>query len=354
MAKCLSEAYREYIEYQVARRRAEKTVDMDQRVIGRFIKVVGDIQLVNVKPDHVEKYFYGKGGLMGEHKRFGWGTGPLPAIGPATHNAYRARLKAFFQYCQMRGYIKQDVMWKTQNMPIPPRKRQRPAPTTLLALLEAADNERDRAWIAVALNTALRSSEIKAITVGDVDLEAGYMYITIRKTNDEDEVPISEDLDRELRRWLRVYAEAIGRPLESSDYLIPARRGGLIVGYVDGQQQRAPWTYSPTHQVQHSERFVQQALDSLGLPTHYEGTHTLRRAVALAYFNEVAQDQGDVAALRETASLLHHKSLATTEKYLGMTAEKNRRNRRLRGKPFLSAMVQADNVVPLRARAEGE
>jgi integrase len=99
---------------------------------------------------------------------------------------------------------------------------------------------------------------------------------------------------------------------------------------------------------------VQGALKALGLPTFKEGTHTIRRAVAMAYFQEVAKDKGDVAALRETAAFLHHSSVATTELYLGMTPEKNRRDRRLRGQPFLSAMVAQDNVVQLRPTATGE
>jgi hypothetical protein len=96
-------------------------------------------------------------------------------------------------------------------------------------------------------------------------------------------------------------------------------------------------------------------LEKLGLPTKYEGTHTIRRAIALAYFDEASAEQGDVAALRETAALLHHAHLSTTERYLGMTAEKNRRNKRIKGRPFLTAMVaKQDNVVPLRKAENGQ
>jgi hypothetical protein len=71
--------------------------------------------------------------------------------------------------------------------------------------------------------------------------------------------------------------------------------------------------------------------------------------VARAYYDSLCEERGDVAALRLTAALLHHKNTTTTEVYLGLDAEKAGRNRRLRGKPFLSAMVdREENVIPLR------
>jgi len=357
--KKMSEAVEEYLRGLRARRRSEETIRVDKAILGRMIRDIGDLQISNLKPSHLEKWFYGPGGLMDEHKTEQYGRKKNPAISESTHNAYRSRLKVFFDWCSKRGYIKVDMLEHVNPLKVPEKKRQRPSPVTLLQLLDKAENARDRCWIATALNTALRSNEIKRITVGDVDLEAGYISVTISKTGDVDEQPITSDLDVELRRWMVSYAEAIGRPLEAEDFLFPSRQGGLISHYEtneDGERVmvRRPYVWNPRQKMGRTERIIKNALEALELPTKYEGTHTIRRAIALAYFEEVSKDQGDVAALRETAALLHHKNLHTTERYLGMTAEKTRRDRRLRSKPFLSAMVQADNVVPLRKKAQGE
>jgi len=67
----------------------------------------------------------------------------------------------------------------------------------------------------------------------------------------------------------------------------------------------------------------------------------------------MSSDVGYDAALRTVSAMLHHKSSATTEQYLGLSSERKRRDDRLRGRPFLSALVSTENVVPLRRTAGG-
>lgn len=365
--KKLSVAITEYLQYQQARRqgdhhRGNNTAAADNNVLSMFLRMSGDKYLHNITPEHVSDWFYGPGGMRDRHRidsKRGGRDGWSPPIGPATHNHYRSRLKMFFGWCIQRGYMKRDVMVLTSPLKVPKTLRNRPDPVTLLRLLEVASCDRDRAYLAVAVNTGLRSSEIRAMKVGDLDLDSGYMDVNIMKTGDVDEQPVTQELDIELRRWLLAYADVLGRPLQSSDYLFPRRRGGAITHYYvdesgDKVPHRSAYVYLPNEPIRETHLIVQKALRALGLPTQKEGTHTLRRAVARAYFDSVAQDKGDVAALRETAAFLHHSSTATTEIYLGLTPEKNSRNRRLRGKPFLSAMVSQENVVPLRAVGDAE
>lgn len=353
----LGKAVDEYLRYQQARRRAKMTVNQDRLVLNKFLRFVGDMQVGNLKPEHLDKFFFGKHGQMVEHVSMSHGVDKRPGIAPATFNSYRSRLKVFFTWCYTQGYIKRDhLLAQIEPMKVPRRVRQRPSPNVLLSLLDMTTNPRDRAYIATALNTGLRASEIANLRVGQVDLSAGYIHVIISKTKVEDEQPISLDLDVELRAWLTQYAEDLGRPLHEEDHLFPARIGGLIAGYTEDRQPiRQPFRWVPERGLgASSSKVVKQALERAGLPTRGEGTHTIRRAVARAYFDQVAQDKGDVAALRETAALLHHQSIATTERYLGTTPEKENRDRRLKGKPFLSAMVSQENVVPLRPKAQGE
>ena len=135
--------------------------------------------------------------------------------------------------------------------------------------------------------------------------------------------------------------------------LLSVRTGAWTVVDADGQPRQDRYRWDPTTAIVRTERIVKPALAALGLPTRYEGTHTLRRAVALAYFRAAAAADGEISALRETSLLLHHSSLSTTEGYLGTNAEKEARNDRLRGKPFLTAMVDKSNVTKLRS-VEGQ
>jgi integrase len=350
----ISEAMAQYMAIEKARRGERvESLQAHLSVLPMFLRISGDRQLANLTPVHVEKFFYGPGGIRDNHVVM-CGGGPTinGPVSNRTHNHYRNRLGTFFKWCQSRGYLKKDVMTLTRPMKVHKTPRAHPEPVQLLQFLEVAKNPRDRAFIATAINTGLRGSEMVALTVGDINLEGGWIAATIYKTGDADDQPISLDLENELRRWLLQYAEDLGRPLEPEDYLFPNRTGGLISHYESTEEGprmavRHPMVWLPGQHVTKPYKIVQQAMAALGMKTEKEGTHTLRRAIALAYFQEVSKDQGDVAALRETAALLHHSSVATTEIYLGMSPEKNRRNNRIKGKPFLSAMVSEENGIRL-------
>ena len=99
----------------------------------------------------------------------------------------------------------------------------------------------------------------------------------------------------------------------------------------------------------HPERVVQSALALVGLPTDHEGVHTLRRAGARNFFDFLVADPsfGYDGALRTVSAFLHHKNVATTEHYLGLSSERERRDKVLRGQRFLAAMVDQSNVLEL-------
>ncbi len=84
--------------------------------------------------------------------------------------------------------------------------------------------------------------------------------------------------------------------------------------------------------------------------THDRGPATPPCAggVARALFDALCSQAGYDGAIRTVSSLLHHASAATTERYLGLSTEQERRDQMTRGKPFLSAMVDSENVTPLR------
>lgn len=339
----LTEAVERFLAYRQANY-AKSTWENDCSVLRRWSKSVGDIQVRNLRPHHVDEWFFGPKGL----------TRTLTQ--PSSFNNYRKRINAFTTYCQRAGWLRGDVLINVRPRKELRRERLRLTASELTGLLDLAGNARDRAYLAISINTALRQSEIISLEVQDVDLDKGELTVEIQKTSEMDLMPITAELDAELRRWLTTYANDIGTALESRMRLIP---GWVGPRYTEVKDQRGvrkhrygPW--KPYTKVNDSAAIVQRALKAMGHETRYEGSHTIRRSLARLYFDDVS-NKGYDGALRATSALLHHKDATTTERYLGISAERELRNETLRGKPFLSSLVASkDNVVPLPTRVEPE
>lgn len=352
----LPEAVEAYCNYRESKQAKPTSVVSMRRVLRRFAKDVGSIQMQNLKPTHVWDWFYGPLGQMQVHRGEHYGVKKmLPPIGPATHNQYMYTLKAFFEWARARGMIKVDLLEDVDALPVPKKVRLQPSPDVMLTFLDSAIMPRDRGYLAMAMNTALRASEILRMRVGDLDLERGTVHVTRSKGGAEDDLPVTADLDVEMRRWLTAYAEAIEGPLLPEHYLFPLvtppklRRygrtynGQVVLQFTEREiVPDKPWG-------QRSEMVVQRALAAAGLPTKGEGTHTIRRAVARAYFDNLCRDSGYDNALRTTSALLGHTLASTTERYLGLSTERTRRDETMKGKPFLSGMTAPkDNVIEMR------
>jgi integrase len=348
----LSEALAKYQDMRRARYAAPTTKN-ENFVLSRFLDWYGeDVQVRHLRVSRVEEWFHGPDGLRARHvTRDGVEREPIQE---STYNFYRSRLNSFFDFCTTNGWLKQDPLVHVTPLPIPRKKRLQPLPRVLLGMLDAAENARDRAYLATAINTALRASEINRLRVGDVDLAAGDLKVWISKSKEEDLMPISSDLDSELRRWLALYPVDLDRPLREDDYLFPARRHTVYHWQRDERGVFRPGrtkpSWRPEKPIQKPHVVVQNALTAVGLPIKQEGVHTVRRAVARAYFDALAVSGYD-SALRQTSALLHHKNSTTTEQYLGLSSEREQRDKTLKGRPFLTAMVTDHNVQPLRRDA---
>jgi integrase len=335
--------------------KADNTMRTDESLLPRFADHIGNPSFDDLTPQLVRDFFYGDGGLMDIHVTRIKGQALRAAVGPTTHNHYRKRLKVFFAYAHANGHAPLDnYLSLVEPLPEPVRKRMQPSPGILLQLLDQAECAMHRAYLAAAVNTACRASELQALKVGDVDFAQSEVFVTVIKTKEEDEMPLTADLERELRVWFEEYAALLGRPLRDDDYLFPSRSGNQIkTHYFDEElgrrvYERTPYVWHADRPVERTEKIVKGALERLGLPTRYEGTHTVRRAVARAYFDKLSEEAGYDAALRTVSALLHHRNMATTERYLGLSSERRRRDETMKGQPFLTSMVSQQNVVPLR------
>lgn len=332
-----------------ATRHAATTVRNDEIVLRRFAAWYGNVQIRHMRPERVEEWF---NSLRRPHTtRDKVSRPPITAV---TFNYYSTRLRGLFDWCTRRGLLKTDLMAEIQPLPVRRKKRLQPPPSVLVDLPNHTTNARDRMLVALLASTGFRRGTALALKVGDIDLDSGWIFAQITKSRTEDEFPISSDPEPEIRRWFRAYAKELRRPLTGDEVLLP-RRVGHVWRYVeqeDGSKIRShdPGTWDATTAMTHPERVVQATLRSAGLEIKAgEGCHTLRRAVARAIFDSL-QHQGHDHAIRMTGAMLHHQNAATTEIYLGLSAEIERRNTLVRGKPLLSAMVQTDDaeVVPIR------
>lgn len=334
--------------------KSEETYRVDRQMLNALVRHVGDLQIGNLRPEHVEDYFYGPQGIMNEHPTGQRGRKTNPGVSKATHNQHRGVLMTFFKSCTRKGLVKVDLMELVPFLKVPLRPRIFLTPHQLLQLLEFAENPRDRGVIAYALNTGNRASEIKNLKIEDIDLKTGYAYPTITKTHEgKKATPISEDLDQELRRWLTAYAEELGRPLRIDDYLFPARRGGLISHYETDENGkrvmvRHPLYWKPDTPMHRIQGIVQHALKQLGYETKGEGIHTIRVAAGRIFYDMEAE-AGEANAIRTTMEWFNHSNQATTERYLRTNVERQRKERVLKGKPFLTKLVDTSNVVPLKS-----
>lgn len=302
----------------------------DHSVLNRFANGIGaDRKLGYVTPEQVERWFVAQTNQK-----------------PSSYNKIYGRVKGFLVYCQRHGWVREDLMVDVGTMTVPRMERFRLAPDQLVAFLDVVSDPRERALIAVCLNTALRSSEVTALRIKDVDLSDRELYVVRQKSKSDDRLKITPALDRELRQWLTIYANSLNEPLNGDMYLFPARRPPHSQGSPDGYVM-VLGSLRPYARLNKPHSIVQRALRDFGVEVQPgEGVHTLRRSVARAFFDLYSEKSYD-GTLRATAALLGHKSTATTELYLGIDGDRRRRDQMM-SLDFLP-FDQGSTVVSLRA-----
>lgn len=319
----------------------------DRSQVNRFSRALGHVPLCELTQDQVEAFFL--------HDEV------VVAMAASSFNKTRSRVKCFLDFCSRRGWLVGDLLGEVRPRRVPRRKRLVLSARELLELLALTPDPRERAMLAVGINTALRAGEIADLRIGDVDLDTGFITVRITKSALEDAMPITRELDAELRDWLTQYQGEVGRPLAADDHLFPARRPGHwrapgeLVSSTKATRQmgRRLYVYGelrPERPINKPAGVVQRALARQGVAIGSgEGFHTLRRSTARAFYESRRAD-GHEYALRDTSALLHHSGSHITEQYLGLDPERRRRDTALRGRDFLSALISAENVIQLSDR----
>ena len=331
----LSAALEEYRLHRTSMGYAKETLRNEGIVLRRVLAHIGNILVRNIKSRHMDEFFLVRSG----------------EVQASTLAHEESVIKAFFIWLEKRRMLGPDgsPVATRRRTKVMPKSRQRIPATEFPRMLDLATHPTDRVIFALGIYLLLRQSEIKRLKVGDVSLPTGTVNVTIEKTKQLDDMPISSELDEELRRWLTAYSEILGRTLRPDDVLVPAKTRPALNG-----RTRGPMSLQPHKPVGHPHEAIKRILVAAGYPIRddktgkslSEGVHTLRRSAARAIFDYL-RDDGYDGAIKHVQSLLHHSNSAQTERYLGLTLDIARRDVMVRGKALYPGNQDRGNVVSL-------
>lgn len=271
-------------------------------------------------------------------------------------------LNGFFRWCVESGRLKRSPMAGMKPPTFTVTERNRLEVSKFPALLDAAQNPRDRILMATGLYTLGRSIECVSPKVGDVKKDLSRLRMPLAKKRGRDDVatdlkPITIEYAEELDRWFSFYSSACGR-LQEDWFLIPSRTAGNPIrvhrekpGDPGAIQVNQNWL--PTRRMSQNipKLIVQEALEAVGFPTRAddgtslgEGMHTLRRAGARARY-DAKRWMGHDNAIRHVQSLLNHKHAYMTEHYIGINLDKIQRDEELIGDYMYPQLQQGGTVV---------
>lgn len=186
------------------------------------------------------------------------------------------------------------------------------------ALFEACDKQwdrhlqlRDRAILAVMLDTGIRARELVTLKIGDVSLDAKDAYIRVLgKRQKWGEVGLGEQSRRLLQQYLRKFR-------------VPTLESEIRRKYrnIPPKQLKSKLDQALANQVVFMSREARplttsgllQTFKRLGRIAHIEGVrcspHTMRHSFAVRFWRRTHD-------IRTLSDLLRHSSIATTQEYL--------------------------------------
>lgn len=306
-----------YLQYRAQAGYSPRTLLNDRSVLGRLVTALGTTDSLSVTPVHIDQFL---------------GSEAARGLAATTLNTEQATISGFFKWSMERGYVNplKNPMAGRRYRPVQKKGAVRVPIQKFQFLLDSAANPRDRMVLAVGLYLLLRQGEAVNLRVGDVDLDEGVIRVLISKTSDYDEMPITAELDRELRRWYLHYQQDCG-PLQKNWYLLPTMRP---TGF-------QTFSLTPHRPISKSEDIIRRSLLAIGIEGERIGMHTLRRSAARAILTEL-EHRGVDHALRRVSAWLHHASTRTTEIYLGLDVDRAVRDKEFRGMSMYPSLVEEE------------
>jgi integrase len=330
----LSDAVDDYLNHRLSRGLAASTIRNEKAVLKKFLSVIGNVYVENVHEEHIDRHFRAAG----------------ESRSPQSLTVDDAALKAFFRWAHRtrRTGRHGDPIAGRPRPRFTPREWRGISIGQVPAILDHPRHPRDRALLALVVYTLGRSVELTDLKIEDLHLDTGGLSYRIPKTRKVDILPISSELDAELRRWLKVYAEECGT-LQPHWFLVPGKSRPRVKG---GVMLENSSVLIPTKRLKSPYRIAQAALSAVGFPlrdsdgkSRREGMHTIRRSVARALYEQL-RDEGDPNPVETVRATLNHSTEKMTRVYIGLESDRVHRDARLRGKPMFPGLA-ADNVTKL-------
>jgi integrase len=338
-----SEAFDAFVQARAAEGIRPNTLAAYRHDARKFLQFAGDVDPIKA----TWKQGYSEGGLTAAHFDTAFAGLHEQGYSAGTINIFQSSMRAFCKWLRDRGMLlpDQNPLAGRKWLRDPPKPRKRLSVAQVKDLLRADLHPRDRVLVAMGIFLFLRQSEAASLRISDVDLETNRIRVTVHKTKDVDLMVIPVELRPILRDWLTYYASNAG-PLQPDWFLIPAKEGANL-----GREPRL----RPTKKMDKIAGIVNRALDGIGFPTKderghstREGMHTLRRSSALNLYYELS-NRGVDQALMTCKSFLHHASVTTTERYLGLESGREARNKDFEDQPLFPSLSE-DKVVHLGER----
>jgi integrase len=320
----LREVITEYLAAREASGFAGNTLRNDVRVLGALLDATGEIDSRELSAQAFDRFVAVRARTCAR----------------STLNTDLSTTKAFIKWSRARQYMDVDPLADRRWHKIMPRQGVLIPRGDFARVLDCADHPLERMVVATGFYLMTRASETQKIMVGDVDLAAGFVRVTISKTTDRDSMPICEELDHELRRWMTFYTEEMGG-LAPGYYLHPRK---LATNNRWGGPEGSSRVLVPTAPLSRLADVIQAVLGRAGYPAEpgsREGGHTLRRSAARAMYEELS-DRGHDGAIRTVSTWLHHESVTMTERYLDLRVDRVQRDKIFRGQRMFTPV--ADNV----------
>lgn len=255
-----------YIAHLMARNRSPRTIKTFRSILEKFVKYLGEKHVGEATTWDVDAFLAG-----------------LRASGYKERSIYTAAVavKRFMEYSGLRENL--------QGFELPKRPKELPrylTPEEVRAMVDAADNLRDKLIVSLLFCTGMRVSELVSIEISNVDLEEGSVRV-MGKGGRERVVFFDSRTRALLLQYLQT--EKLDR------YLFPGRNGGHL------------------HYVT-VERVVSRLASAAGVRKRVT-PHVLRHSFA-------TQSLARGMDVREIQELLGHASLRATQVYTHVVRRK--------------------------------
>ena len=265
---------------------APTTVDYYLKTVQSFLRERFSTQPLNLEalcPQDISDF------MIRQARRYSSGRAKL----------FATALRSFFRFLLQRGAIAHDL---AQAVPTVPNWRLTTLPRFMKAkdvecLLQTCDRttakgQRDYAILLLLARLGLRAGEVAALTLDDLDWEAGELLIR-GKSARHDRLPLPQEVGEALAIYLRH-----GRPPSAARQVFIRMRAPRR-GFSDGQAVGT---------------IVRRTLAQAGLNPALKGAHLLRHSLATTLLH-------NGATLTEIGELLRHQNIETTRIYAKVDQE---------------------------------